>query len=154
MRCPRECCTESPGKKQRDERIVALIIGVALALAVSLLARATGLDRDRALYPAFMMVIAALYSLFAVMGADTHALVAEILIGAGFLALTIAGFRSSLWLVVLALAGHGLMDLFHARIVADPGVPTFWPAFCSSYDIAAAAFLAWLLKSGRVRAAA
>ena len=133
---------------------MALIIGVALALAVSLLARATGLDRDRALYPAFMMVIAALYSLFAVMGGSTHALVVEILIGAGFLALTITGFKSSLWLIVVALAVHGIMDLFHGRIIADPGVPAFWPAFCSSYDIAAAGYLAWLLKSGRVRAVA
>ena len=31
-------------------------------------------------------------------------------------------------------------------------VPAWWPEFCSGYDVAAGAYLAWLLKSGRVRA--
>jgi hypothetical protein len=29
-------------------------------------------------------------------------------------------------------------------------VPVFWPQFCSAYDIAAAAYLAGLLKLGRI----
>jgi hypothetical protein len=133
--------------------MMAVAVGLALALAVSLLARATGLDRDRALYPAWMMVIAVLYSLFAVMGGSTHALLLEALAGSVFLIVTIIGFKRSLWLVVGALAAHGLLDVVHARLIPDPGVPTFWPAFCSAYDVMAAAFLAWLLKTGRVPAA-
>jgi hypothetical protein len=35
---------------------------------------------------------------------------------------------------------------FHGHLVNNPGVPTWWPAFCLTYDITAAAFLAWLLK--------
>ena len=129
---------------------MALLVGVLLAFGVGLLARGSGLDRDRAFYPTIMLVVAALYSLFAVMGGSTHALLLEALIGVGFIMLAAWGFRSSLWLVVFALAAHGAFDLVHGRFVSNPGVPTWWPAFCGSYDVMAAAFLAWLLRTGRV----
>jgi hypothetical protein len=132
---------------------MALLVGAVLALAVGLFTRASGLDRDRALYPIATIVIASLYALFAVMGASTHALVLESLVGAVFLALAVIGFRSSLWVVVVALAAHGIFDLVHGRFIANPGVPNWWPQFCLSYDVTAAAFLAWLLRSGRIRAA-
>lgn len=131
---------------------MALLIGAFLALAVGLLATATRLDRDRAFYPTVMIVIASYYALFAVMGASTHALVLESLVGAVFLVVAVSGFRASLWVVVVALAAHGIFDLVHGRIVSNPGVPSWWPAFCLTYDITAAAYLAWLLRSGRIRA--
>ena len=132
---------------------MALLIGALLALGVGLLGTASGMDRDRAFYATVMIVIASLYALFAVMGASTHALVLESLAGAVFLAAAVAGFRSSLWIVVVALAAHGIFDLVHGRLIDDPGVPGWWPAFCLTYDVTAAAYLAWLLGSGRIRAA-
>jgi hypothetical protein len=132
---------------------VALLVGAVLALSVGLLTRASGQDRDRALYPIATIVIASLYALFAVMGASTHALVLESLVGAVFVALAVVGFKSSLWVVVVALAAHGIFDLVHGRFIFNPGVPNWWPQFCLSYDVTAAAFLAWLLRSGRIRAA-
>ena len=130
---------------------MALLVGVLLALAVGFLGRASGLDRDRAFYPTATIVIAFLYALFAAMGASTQILWIESLVGVVFLAAAVVGFRSSLWIVVVALAAHGAFDVVHGRIIANPGVPGFWPAFCSTYDVTAAAFLAWLLRSGRVR---
>ena len=132
---------------------MALAVGALLALAVGLLATATGLDRDRAFYPTVMIAIALLYALFAVIGESTNALLLESAVSAGFVAVAVAGFRSSLWVVVLALAAHGVFDLVHGGIIANPGVPAWWPAFCSTYDVTAAAYLAWLLKSERTRAA-
>jgi hypothetical protein len=88
------------------------------------------------------------------MGASTHALVLESLVCAVFLAVAATGFRWSLWVVVVALAAHGLFDLGHAAVISNPGVPDWWPEFCLTYDVTAAAYLAWLLKSGRIRAAA
>jgi hypothetical protein len=131
---------------------VALLIGAFLAFTVGLLATATGLDRDRAFYPTVTIVIASYYALFAVVGASTHALVLESLAAVVFLAVAVAGFRSSLWVVVVALAGHGIFDLAHGRFIANPGVPGWWPAFCLTFDITAAAYLAWLLRSGRIHA--
>ena len=133
---------------------MALVVGVLLAFAVGLLATAIGLDRDRAFYPTVTIVIASYYALFAVMGGSTHALLLESVVGAVFLAVAVSGFRSSLWIVVIALAAHGAFDLAHSRVIANPGVPSWWPAFCLTYDVTAAAYLAWLLKIGRIRAAA
>jgi hypothetical protein len=133
---------------------MALLVGALLAMAAGLLGRVSGLDRDRAFYPTVTIVIASIYSLFAVMGASTHALVLESLVGGVFLAAAVFGFRSSLWVVVVALAAHGVFDLVHGMVLSNPGVPNWWPAFCLTYDVTAAGYLAWLLTSGRIRAAA
>jgi len=131
-----------------------MIVGVILAFAVGLFASGVGLDRDRAFYPVVTIVIAAYYALFAVMGVSTHPLVLEALAGAVFIAVAAVGFRRSLWLVVAALAAHGLFDLAHGTLIVNPGVPGWWPEFCLTYDVTAAAYLAWLLRSGRIRATA
>lgn len=132
---------------------MALAVGVLLASAVGLLASVSGLDRDRAFYPTVTIVIASYYALFAVMGASTNALVLESVVGAVFLVIAVSGFRSSLWVVVLALAAHGVFDLAHSSVISNPGVPAWWPAFCLTYDVTAAAYLAWLLKIDRIRSA-
>ena len=132
---------------------MALLIGVALALAVGLLATGLSLDRDRAFYPIVTIVIATYYALFAVMGASSHSLVLEVLVGAVFIALAILGFKWSLWIAVVALTAHGVFDLTHGVFIANAGVPVWWPQFCLAYDLTAATYLAWLLKSGRICAA-
>jgi hypothetical protein len=132
---------------------LALLVGLLLPIAVGLFATGVGLDRDRAFYPTVMIVIALLYALFAAIGASTHALVLEALAGAVFIALAVAGFKGSLWLVAAALAGHGIFDFFHAALISNPGVPNWWPQFCAAYDIVAAVYLAALLKTKRIRAA-
>ena len=131
-----------------------VVVGVLLALIVGLFARAVGLDRDRAFYPVVTIIVASYYALFAVMGASPHALVAESLASVVFLAAAIIGFKSSLWIVAAALAGHGIFDLVHATFIDNPGVPAWWPPWCLAYDVTAAAYLAWLLSSGRLRASA
>jgi hypothetical protein len=132
---------------------VALVIGALLAFAVGLFATGLGLDRDRAFYPVVTIVIASYYALFAVMADSARALVLESAVGALFLAVAASGFRSSLWLIVVALAAHGIFDLNHGALIFNPGVPRWWPEFCLTYDVAAAVYLAWLLKLGRIRAA-
>jgi hypothetical protein len=134
--------------------VVEFLVGAVLALSVGLSATFVGLDRDRAFYPTVMIVIASYYALFAVMGGSAHALAIESIVIVAFLGASIAGFRTSLWLVVAALAGHGLFDFIHGHLIVNPGVPAWWPPFCLSYDVAAAAYLAWLLSQSRVRATA
>src|SRR5690349_15823046 len=121
-----------------------LSIGVALAIAVGIFASFVGLDRDRAFYPTVMTVIASYYALFAVMGGSSSALFAESVAACAFVVLAVVGFKRSLWLVVVALAAHGVFDFVHGHLITDPGVPTWWPGFCLAYDVGAAAYLAWL----------
>jgi hypothetical protein len=132
---------------------MAYAVGIGLAVAVGLFATLTGLDRDRAFYATVTIVVASYYGLFAVMGASTAALASESFVMAGFLFAAIAGFRKSPWILVAALAAHGLFDAVHGRVIVNPGLPSFWPPFCLAYDVTAAAYLAVLLIArGRGRA--
>ena len=123
-----------------------VVVGVALAPAIVALGRLSGMDRDRAMYPVALIVIAAYYVLFATMG-GAQALPSELIAATVFIIVAIVGFRTSLWWVAAGIAGHGaLFDwVVHPRLIANPGVPSFWPAFCGSIDVALGALLAILL---------
>jgi hypothetical protein len=128
---------------------MAYLIGITLALAVSVFARLVGLDRDRAFYPTVMIVIAGLYGLFACIGGQPGELTLEWVMMGGFILAAVLGFKLNLWFVVAALFGHGVFDYFHPHVIANPGVPAWWPAFCGTYDVTASAWLAWMLVRGR-----
>ena len=132
---------------------LSLLIGVGLALGVSLFATAVGFDRERAFYPTLLIVIASYYGLFAVMGDAPAALAREGVVIAAFGFLAIVGFKRNLWIVAAGLCAHGLFDLGHGHLIANPGVPAWWPAFCVSYDVAAGAYLAWRLRGSKIAAA-
>jgi hypothetical protein len=131
-----------------------LLIGVGLALVISLLAHLVGFDRERGFYPVVMIIIASYYGLFAVMGGSAEALIPEGVAMTAFTLAAVFGFRKNLWIVAVALAGHGVFDFFHAGLIDNPGVPIWWPTFCGAYDIVAAVYLAFLLKRGRPPAVA
>lgn len=97
-----------------------------------------------------MIVIAFYYVLFAVAGGDGHAVGAEVAIAMAFVCLAVIGFRTSLWLVAAALLGHASFDLAHGSILANAGVPMWWPMFCASIDAFAALYLACLLRLRRI----
>ena len=121
-------------------------IGVLLALAVLGGSTAIGFDRERVFYPSVMIYIAANYILFATMGASTHDLILETLAAGAFIAVSAIGYKTTLWLVAAALAAHGLFDFVHHHIIANPGVPSWWPGFCLAFDVVAAGYLAVLIR--------
>jgi protein-S-isoprenylcysteine O-methyltransferase Ste14 len=131
---------------------IEYLVGIALALFVSVLARLAGFDRDRVFYPMLLAVIATYYVLFAVLGGSRQALLVECAIVVLFLLVAFVGFKVSLWFVVVALAGHAVLDSVHARVVPNRGVPDWWPSFCLAYDVVAAVFLAGLLKRSSLSA--
>jgi hypothetical protein len=124
------------------------VIGIVLSAGVAVFARYVGFDRDRAFYPTVMIVIALYYVLFAVMSGSVQTVVIESVVMTLFAAAAVAGFKSSSWIVVVALAGHGVFDAVHGHIIENAGVPAWWPAWCLAYDVGAAAGLAWLLRRG------
>jgi hypothetical protein len=129
------------------------VIGIVLSAGVAVFARVVGFDRDRAFYPTVMIVIAAYYVLFAAMSGSLQTVVIESVV-LTFGAAAVAGFKSSAWIVVAALAGHGVFDAVHGYVIENAGVPAWWPAWCLAYDVGAAAGLAWLLRRGLVATAA
>ncbi len=125
---------------------MAYFVGIVLALAVSLFGTFFRFDRERSFYPVMTIVIASTYQLFAAMGGTAELLSLETVMFFVFVSAAVLGFRTNLWIVVGALAGHGTFDIVHPHLISNPGVPVWWPAFCMTYDISAALYLAWLLN--------
>jgi hypothetical protein len=125
---------------------MALLIGIVLALTIALFASLVGFDRERSFYSTVLAVIGGLYGLFAVMGGSMHTLLLESIPIAGFLLLSVLGFKFSQWFLVAGLVAHGVFDFFHGHVIANSGVPSWWPSFCGSYDVTAGAYLAWLIR--------
>jgi hypothetical protein len=122
------------------------LVGLILALAVGSLATLVGFDRERSFYPTVLMVVGSYYVLFAAEGSTPSILACEAVGTALFVAAAVVGFRNSLWIVVAGLFGHGVFDAFHGHILANAGTPAWWPAFCGTYDVTAAAYLALRLS--------
>ena len=129
-------------------------IGVTLGIGIGIFSTVVGLDRDRALYPAMLIVIASYYCLFAVQGGSNRAIVIETAVGAAFVIIAAVGFRTSLWLVAAAIVGHGVFDLFHHLFIDNAGLPSWWPMFCMSIDIVIGIYLAIMLARKRIAASA
>jgi hypothetical protein len=131
---------------------VEYLIGLFLALAVAGLAAIIGLDRERAFYSTVLIVVASYYVLFAVMADAGRTLLIEIVIASGFLLSAIIGYKRSLWLVAIALVGHGVFDIVHHLLIENSGVPRWWPGFCSAFDIIFGGWLAVGLMRRRLSA--
>ena len=125
-------------------------IGIVASAGVAVFAKSVGLDRDRAFYPTVVIVVALYYVLFAVMSGSVQTIALECVVMSLFTIATLVGFKSSAWIVVAALAGHGVFDAAHGHLIENTGVPAWWPAWCLSYDVGAAAWLGWLLRRGLV----
>jgi hypothetical protein len=128
------------------------VVGIALALGVCAFASLVGLDRDRSFFPTVTIVVASYYALFALMGGSVESLKLEMIGIATFVLLAVLGFRINLWYVAAALATHGVFDWFHGGLIANAGVPPWWPGFCMTFDLVAAAWLAIALRASRVAA--
>jgi hypothetical protein len=132
--------------------MVSYGVGVSLALTVGLFATLVGFDRDRAFYPTVTIVVASYYALFALIGASLTALAIESLVMLFFVLAAVLGFKRNLWIVVGALVGHGVFDSLHAHMIANPGMPLWWPGFCLAYDVVAGGYLALMLTGTRATA--
>jgi hypothetical protein len=99
------------------------VVGIILSIGVALFARWVGFDRDRAFYPTVLIVIASYYVLFAAMIGSIETVLLESIVMTLFVIAAVAGFKGSAWIIVAALAGHGVQDAVHGHIIANAGVP-------------------------------
>jgi len=128
------------------------LIGIVLALGVGLLGTFTGFERDRAYYAVITIVVPSYFGLYAILGGSTPVLLQESVVIVAYLVGAVVGFQRNLWLLAALLVGHGLFDGVHGFLIANPGMPAWWPAFCGSFDVVAGAYLAVRLRSGALSA--
>jgi hypothetical protein len=100
------------------------VVGVVLPIGVALFAKWVGFDRDRAFCPTVLIVIASYYVLFAVMSGSVETVLLESIMVALFAVAAVAGFKARPWIVVAALAGHGVQAFIATSsrtLVCPPG---------------------------------
>ena len=122
-----------------------IIVGIILALLFCGAAAGLGMDRERVFYPAVAIAVTSYYLAFAVADGRSEVWLAEGAIAAIFITGAVLGFKRSPWMAVLALGGHGVMDVFHHLLVHNEGVPRAWPGFCMGFDVTAAAVVSGLM---------
>jgi hypothetical protein len=146
MRCdPTFLWTNRINAEIKELLMLPYLVGIVLSVGVALFARWVGFDRDRAFYPTVLIVIASYYVLFAAMIGSLQTVVLESAVMAVFVIAAVAGFKGNAWIIIAGLAGPDFQDAIHGHIVANAGVPAWWPAWCLAYDVGAAGALAWLL---------
>lgn len=118
------------------------LIGLLLAIVVVGFSALIGLDRERSFYATVLIVVASYYALFAAMAGSGHTLIVEILAASVFCVFAVFGFKGNLWLVAVALIGHGIFDFFRGGLIENPGVPRWWPGFCLAFDVVFGGWLA------------
>lgn len=127
--------------------MIPVVVGVLTAVAVAALARSTRFDQDRSFYPTVLVVIAAYYILFAVMGGSRQALVWELVIAVAFSTVAIMGALYLPVLVGVGIIAHGLFDFVHHTMIQDAGVPGWWTGFCGSLDVVLGLWVIGLSRS-------
>jgi hypothetical protein len=94
-----------------------------------------------------VVIIAAIYIGFAVADGRPRVIAVEVAVATAFVVISAIAVTVSPWLVVIALVGHGIKDLwqYRTRFVANT---RWWPPFCAVVDAVAATLIAVLLIAG------
>ncbi|MHA7879139.1 MAG: hypothetical protein ACX931_05075 [Saccharospirillum sp.] len=124
---------------------MAIVTGGLLGLAVAGLATGFKFDRDRSFYPTVLSFIATYYVLFAVIDGSGEVVLLEVMVAFAFVLAAIVGFKLSLWVIAIALFGHGVFDILHYWAIDNAGVPIWWYGFCAGFDVVMGAWLTGLL---------
>ncbi|MEO8562310.1 MAG: DJ-1/PfpI family protein [bacterium] len=123
-------------------------IGILLAVLTIVLGVSARFER-RTFVAIMACVNATYYVLFAVIDGASRAILVETALSLGFMALALVGFRRDLRVLAAVLAGHGVLDLVHPHLVANTGVPVWWPSFCLTFDVTAALLVLLLVHRAK-----
>jgi hypothetical protein len=98
-------------------------------------------------YALGLAFIAAVYIGFSVADGRGTVIAVETGVAAAFVVVAAVAVTGSAWLIVAGLLGHGLKDLWqeHTGFVAGT---RWWPAFCATVDVVAAAVIAVAIVAG------
>jgi hypothetical protein len=130
-----------------------ILAGLIAAVAIVGLGYATHQGRSLPFYTTVLIVIALAYVLFAMMNGAPRTIIVESAIATVFIAGAVAGTRGANLraggvLLAGGLVAHGIFDLVHSFVVANPVVPDWWPLFCGVVDLLLGGWVMVLLRRG------
>ena len=126
------------------EAIIGAAVGV-LTIGVARLIRG-----QRWLYAIGLLTLPSLYAVFALRAGQQAVAIKEMMYGTPFLVaglvFAIVSIRQSAIVVGAFWILHGLYDLIHSQLIANAGVPAWYPIWCFSVDVVVGAYLVWLSR--------
>ena len=127
--------------------ILGLLIGfIAIAMAKDVEVKPRAFALGLAALPLF-------YMLFALMVGDIGAMALEFAYGLPFFVLGVLcfkrGFKGSGFVVIALWALHAAYDVYHHLLVANAGVPFWYPALCLGFDMMMVIYLLRLVTRQR-----
>ena len=99
------------------------------------------------IYAMSIVLIAAVYVGFAVADGRPRVIVAEMAVTTVFCVVGAVSLVTTVWLIPVALAAHGVKDYIQHRTGFTRGT-RWWPPFCAAVDWLAAAVVALLIAFG------
>jgi hypothetical protein len=136
-----------PDESQHSSPRAAKLWGVAVGLAQAATPLLFWWLNTATVYAIGTVGIAFIYIGFAVADGRPKVIAVESGVAMGFVILAAVAVTGSPWLLVAALAGHGLKDLWQHRtqFVANT---RWWPSFCMTVDFVVAAIIVIEIAAG------
>ena len=123
--------------------ILGLLLGIAFVLPTVFVIRRK--QWDQIAWPLILLTLPIYYMLFGLLAGDMQVILLELLYGIPFILLGVVCWKmGSVWMVYVLAAGwlmHGVYDFTHDHFFENPGVFTWYPAFCALIDVFVAVYL-------------
>ncbi len=133
---------------------VAVIVGLAAALALVLLARSLAPRRELFVYGVGLGITAVAYVVFALLhGAPARYLGLELLGAVLYGSAAVLGTRRWPALMAVGWTAHVVWDLFLHPASAPAYAPVWYPWFCVGFDLPVGGYIAGLITERRGRPA-
>jgi len=128
--------------------VIEALAGAAAGVLTIVFARI--IRGERWLYALGLLTLPSLYAFFALRVGEQAVGVEEMMYGIPFvvagLVFAFVSIRQSAVVVGAFWILHGLYDLIHGRLIANAGVPGWYPVWCCSVDVVIGAYLLWLSR--------
>ncbi|MEP1470155.1 MAG: hypothetical protein ABJK25_04215 [Halieaceae bacterium] len=122
---------------------IGVIIGLAFTLPTIYFVRRQKFDSWA--WPIFLVSLPIWYMAFGLLALDGKVMLSEVIVGlpyivTGFLVWKIK-FRFAYYVLGIAWLSHGLYDYYHDVFFVNPGVFSWYPAFCAVVDVLVGAYI-------------
>lgn len=128
--------------------MIEAITGASVGVLTIVVARI--IRGQRWLYSIGLLTLPSLYAFFALQAGEQAVGAREMLYGIPFilagLVFAFVSVRQSAVVVGAFWILHGVYDLIHGRLIANAGVPGWYPVWCFSVDVVIGAYLLWLSR--------
>jgi hypothetical protein len=123
--------------------LAGVVVGVGFIVPAIYVIRTK--EFDSWAWPIFLATLPVYYMLFGLLAMDGTAILKEFLFGLPYIVTGLVVWRVKFPLThyVLAIAwlSHGFYDYYHELLFVNPGVFSWYPAFCALVDIVVAGYL-------------